>query len=85
MEIVIKLNIGKLKIEHTIEDIYTLLSQLNILILPIERSDLERYLALPLHHRDPFDRLIIAQAIDRELILISVDGAFEPYSVQKLW
>ncbi len=65
-EIVIKLNIGKLNIEHTIEGIYTLLSQLNILILPIERSDLERYLALPLHHRDPFDRIIIAQAIDRE-------------------
>ncbi len=84
-EIVIKLNIGKLKIEHTIEDIYTLLAQLNILILPIERSDLDRYLALPLHHRDPFDRLIIAQAIDRELILISVDSSFEPYSVHKLW
>jgi PIN domain nuclease of toxin-antitoxin system len=84
-EIAIKLNIGKLKIEHSIEDIYQLLAQLKIEILPIDRSDLDRYLTLPLHHRDPFDRLIISQAIDRELILISADGAFEPYPVQRLW
>ena len=84
-EIAIKLNIGKLKIEHSIEDIYQLLAQLKIEILPIDRSDLDRYLTLPLHHRDPFDRLIISQAIDRELILISSDGSFEPYPVQRLW
>lgn len=84
-EIVIKLNIGKLKIEHSIEDIYQLLAQLKIEILPIERLDLDRYLTSSLHHRDPFDRLIISQAIERELILISADGSFEPYPVQRLW
>jgi PIN domain nuclease of toxin-antitoxin system len=84
-EIAIKLNIGKLKIEHSIEDIYQLLAQLKIEILQIERLDLDRYLTLPLYHRDPFDRLIISQAIDRELILISADGSFEPYPVQRLW
>ncbi len=84
-EIAIKLNIEKLKIEHSIEDIYQLLAQLKIEILPIDRSDLDRYLMLPLHHRDPLDRLIISQAIDRELILISADGSFEPYPVQRLW
>jgi PIN domain nuclease of toxin-antitoxin system len=84
-EIAIKLNIGKLKIEHSIEDIYQLLAQLKIEILPIDQLDLDRYLTLPLHHRDPFDRLIIAQSIDRELILISADGSFEPYPVQRLW
>jgi PIN domain nuclease of toxin-antitoxin system len=84
-EIAIKLNIGKLKIEHSIEDIYQLLAQLKIEILSIDRSDFDRYLTLPLHHRDPFDRLIIAQAIERELILISVDGSFESYPVQRLW
>jgi PIN domain nuclease of toxin-antitoxin system len=84
-EIAIKLNIGKLKIEHSIGDIYQLLAQLRIEILPIEKSDLDRYLTLPLHHRDPFDRLIISQAIERELILVSVDAAFEPYPVKILW
>jgi PIN domain nuclease of toxin-antitoxin system len=84
-EIAIKLNIGKLKIEHSIEDIYQLLAQLKIEILPIDQLDLDRYLTLPLHHRDPFDRLIISQAIDRELILLSADGSFEPYPVERLW
>ena len=84
-EVVIKLNIGKLKIEHSTEDIYQLLAQLKIEFLPIERLDLDRYLTLPLHHRDPFDRLIISQAIDRELILISADGSFDLYPVQRLW
>ena len=84
-EIAIKLNIGKLKIEHSIEDIYQLLAQLKIEVIPIYRSDLDIYLTLRLHHRDPFDRLIIAQAIDRELILISADGAFEPYPVKRIW
>lgn len=84
-KIAIKLNIGKFKIEHSIEDIYQFLAQLKIEILPIDSSDLDRYLTLPLHHRDPFDRLIIAQAIARELILISVDESFEPYPVQRLW
>ncbi len=84
-EITIKLNIVKLKIEYSIEDIYNLLSQLKIEILLIDRADLERYLMLPVHHRDPFDRILIAQAIDRDLILVSVDGAFEPYPVQRLW
>jgi PIN domain nuclease of toxin-antitoxin system len=70
---------------EVIEDIYQLLAQLKIEILPIDRLDLDRYLTLPLHHRDPFDRLIISQAIDRELILISADGSFEPYPVQRLW
>ena len=84
-EIAIKLNIGKLKIGHTIEDIYTLLAQLKIENLPIYRSDLIRYLTLPLHHRDPFDRVIIAQAIERDLVMVSADESFRSYPVQQLW
>jgi PIN domain nuclease of toxin-antitoxin system len=84
-EITIKLNIGKLTIGHTIDEIYRLLKQLNIEVLPIEQSDLEQYLTLPLHHRDPFDRLLIAQAIAQGLTLVSADNAFGAYSVQQLW
>jgi PIN domain nuclease of toxin-antitoxin system len=84
-EIAIKLNIGKLKIGHTIEDIYTLLAQLKIEVLPIDRSDLVQYLMLPLHHRDPFDRILIAQAMDRDLVLVSADESLRAYAVQRLW
>jgi PIN domain nuclease of toxin-antitoxin system len=84
-EITIKLNLGKLKINHTVEELYAFLEQLNIEILPIEQADLAQYLILPLHHRDPFDRLLIAQAIDRNLTLVSIDDAFQSYSVPLLW
>jgi PIN domain nuclease of toxin-antitoxin system len=84
-EITIKLNIGKLKIDHTISEIYTLLARFNIEILPINQSDLEQYLILPLHHRDPFDRLLIAQAIIKELPLVSTDSAFRAYPIQRIW
>jgi PIN domain nuclease of toxin-antitoxin system len=84
-EITVKLNIGKLQISHTIAEIYTLLEQINVEVLTITQSDLEQYLPLPLHHRDPFDRILIAQAIDRSLVLVSADRSFGDYPVQKLW
>jgi PIN domain nuclease of toxin-antitoxin system len=84
-EITIKLNIGKLQISHTIAEIYTLLDQINVEVLTITQSDLEQYLLFPLHHRDPFDRILIAQTIERSLVLVSADRSFENYPVQKLW
>ncbi|MDE5122036.1 MAG: hypothetical protein O4965_18965 [Trichodesmium sp. St19_bin1] len=40
---------------------------------------------LPLHHRDPFDRMLIAQAMNRSLVLISRDTKFDAYPIQRLW
>ncbi|NEQ18053.1 MAG: type II toxin-antitoxin system VapC family toxin, partial [Moorea sp. SIO3E2] len=40
---------------------------------------------LPLHHRDPFDRMLIAQAMNRSLVLISRDNKFDAYPIQRLW
>ena len=84
-EITIKLNIGKLQISHTIADIYTLLELINVEILMITQSDLEQYRLLPLYHRDPFDRILVAQAIERSLVLVSADRSFGDYPVKKLW
>jgi PIN domain nuclease of toxin-antitoxin system len=41
--------------------------------------------SLPLHHRDPFDRLLVAQAIIEAIPIISVDVALDPYGVRRLW
>ncbi len=40
---------------------------------------------LPLHHRDPFDRLIISQAIAEQIPIVSNDQAFDNYPIQRLW
>jgi len=44
-----------------------------------------RVAALPFHHRDPFDRLLVAQAAAEDLILVSADSAFDAYGVTRLW
>lgn len=53
--------------------------------LSIERRHLYRVSELPAHHRDPFDRLLIAQAIEERLILATPDANFRSYPVAVLW
>jgi PIN domain nuclease of toxin-antitoxin system len=51
-------------------------------ILPIHTSAL---VSLPFHHRDPFDRLLVAQSLAEGLPLISADAVLDAYSVQRIW
>jgi PIN domain nuclease of toxin-antitoxin system len=86
-EIAIKINIGKLQIHRPIEDLSKELQYINIQILPIIDQDIELYSALtfPSNHRDPFDRMLIVQAINHSFILISRDVKFDAYPIQRLW
>jgi PIN domain nuclease of toxin-antitoxin system len=85
-EITIKLSLGKLDLQISIEDmVESFLIPGGIEILPIEIGHLSILRDLPLHHRDPFDRLIIAQAKANELTLISTDGVFDRYNFNLLW
>ncbi len=84
-EISIKLGLGKLKLQNSFSDLKPVLQTLKIEILPITFADTECYLNLPLHHRDPFDRILVAQAMNHSLILMSRDSAFDAYSIQRIW
>jgi PIN domain nuclease of toxin-antitoxin system len=84
-EISIKVGLGKLRLQNSFSDLEAVLKRLKIEILPITFSDTECYLNLPLHHRDPFDRMLIAQAINHSLIVVSCDVAFDAYPIQRLW
>ena len=54
-------------------------------ILPIEPKHTAILTELPFHHRDPFDRLLVAQAICERIPLVSVDPALDAYAVPRLW
>jgi PIN domain nuclease of toxin-antitoxin system len=84
-EIAIKLNLGKLSLQQDYEAIETELEASDILLLPITFNDTIQIRDLPLHHRDPFDRMLIAQAITRSLTVISRDVNFDAYPIQRLW
>ena len=85
-EITIKASLGKLKLpDPVVGFIETQRMQNGFGWLPVEAAALDALLDLPFHHRDPFDRLLIAQAISRDYTLISADGLFEHYPVKKLW
>jgi PIN domain nuclease of toxin-antitoxin system len=66
-------------------DIEAGLVSLGIELIPVSFADTIRLIDLPLHYRDPFDRLLIAQAIERSLLLVSADKVFDTYPVQLFW
>ena len=86
-EIAIKRSIGKLTLTASLKDIQNLVASKEVSLLPLTVSHLETVESLPYQekHRDPFDRLIISQAITENLILISSDTHFKNYPVQTLW
>lgn len=61
------------------------LSANSIELLNINLDHIEVVVTLPFHHRDPFDRLIIAQAMVEQIPLLSADSAFDAYGIQRLW
>jgi PIN domain nuclease of toxin-antitoxin system len=72
-EISIKLKLGKLSLKQSYESIGSAISSSDIILLPIAFEDTAQLLNLPLHHNDPFDRILIAQAINHSLVVISTD------------
>ena len=84
-EISIKMGLGKLKLDNSFHELEALLSRLSIEILPITFADTETYFSLSLHHRDPFDRMLITQVMNRSLSIITADSAFDAYSIDRVW
>jgi len=85
-EIAIKISIGKYALNEPYETfIDRAIRQNGFFILPIEPRHTALLINMPFHHRDPFDRLIIAQAIVEGIAIVSADPVFDDYSVQRLW
>jgi PIN domain nuclease of toxin-antitoxin system len=78
-EVAIKLGLGRLRASRTVEQAA---QDSGFLELPITFRHAQRVVALPLHHRDPFDRLLIAQAEVEGLAVVSRDPVFERYGVE---
>lgn len=84
-EMAVKISLGKLSMDYRFEGIAALLNELNIQILPIEPNHLTQLIKMKFHHRDPFDRLIIAQALSEKLIIATKDEIFGRYKAKTTW
>ena len=84
-EIAIKKTIHKLDIEESVTDIERICDDYGITILPIKTKYLEYLQVLPMYHSDPFDRLIIATAIEEKMQLITHDSKIQKYELELVW
>lgn len=85
-ELTIKSQLGKLSLGMPLDAFLDEFVQRSSLeIVPIELPHLLAYAALPLLHRDPFDRLLIAQAQALGVPLVTADQAFSPYPIETVW
>ena len=85
-EMAIKISLGKLTLTAPLERFLPEQLAINqFQVLPIDLDDAMRVAALPWHHRDPFDRLLAAQALQDRLPIVSADPAFQKYGVKRVW
>ncbi len=84
-EIAIKCSLDKLRLDTSLEDFMADRIDEGFRVLRIEMLHLPRLAALPFHHRDPFDRLIICQALAEDMSVCTGDGQFKPYGVGLVW
>ena len=85
-EIAIKISLGKYALPEPYSDFMEReLESNNFQVLAIEPRHTAVLIDLPFHHRDPFDRLLIAQAQAEDIPLISIDKALDAYPVERVW
>ena len=85
-EIVLKAGAGKLRVTGGVERFLEREMRLNRLTpLPVQPAHVIRIASLPVHHKDPFDRLLIAQSQVEKLPLITADPEISRYPVQVIW
>ncbi|MBC7812347.1 MAG: type II toxin-antitoxin system VapC family toxin [Burkholderiales bacterium] len=84
-EMQIKFQLGKMELDLPLIDLVSQQQSTGIELLPISLEHILAQQSLPFYHKDPFDRLIIAQAMTENLILVSHDPLFASYPVKLLW
>jgi PIN domain nuclease of toxin-antitoxin system len=84
-EMAIKNRAGKLEIPELLDELDAKLVDEGMQVLPISLDHAVRAGALPVHHKDPFDRMLVAQAQVENLSVISSDAIFEKYGIRRIW
>jgi len=84
-EMSIKYSLDRLNLKDSLERIFEIIEESGFELLPITSSHILTVSKLAFHHRDPFDRMIIGQAINEGMKIMSKDAQFESYSSETIW
>ena len=85
-EMAVKQSVGKLSFKLPLDLFIPQQLQSNEMkLLDIQLNHVVAVATLPLHHRDPFDRLLIAQAMVEQLPILGIDAAFDAYPIKRIW
>lgn len=84
-EMAIKVSIGKLDLKKPLPNLMQSFLEYDFHIQTIHFEHTLLISTMPLHHRDPFDRMLIAQALAEDMILLSNEVIFDNYGVNRLW
>jgi PIN domain nuclease of toxin-antitoxin system len=85
-ELAVKVGLGKLRLPYELgTEFEATLEAIGFELLPLSPAALERTARLPGHHRDPFDRLLVAEALEQGATLLSQNQVFDDYGVKRVW
>lgn len=84
-EIAIKCSLGKMRIDCPLDAFISERVEEGFRVLDVQTEHVPRLVDLPFHHRDPFDRLIICQAISEDMAVCTNDSHFASYDVRVVW
>ena len=85
-EIAIKVGLKKLTLSQAFRPwIEKAIADLGASLLPINIEHADALVGLPMHHRDPFDRLLVAQAMIEKLLVVGADAQLDAYGITRLW
>ena len=84
-EMAVKVSIGKMDMEMSFDDLNQLAYDNKITILPITFEHTKLISQLPFHHKDPFDRMIITQALVENMPILTIDNYFSAYTRNIIW
>lgn len=85
-EVGIKISTGKLVLGEPVDAFFSeQIRLLSLRLLPVSLAHVARVATLPFHHRDPFDRMLVAQSLTENMALVSADAILDAYGITRLW
>ena len=85
-EIAIKVSLGRLEFDRPVRQFVSeQLLATGFSLLGVEFRHVMRVAELPFHHRDPFDRILVAQALETDSVVVSADRCFDAYGTRRVW